>query len=371
MAEAPHAVAVDVGHRAHRAQGEITGRVADAEGRTGAQRLDRERAERAGGDGEQRASLARGGPLQRGADARREAGDGQRRGERPGGGAERARRRRARGVDGVAQDRLDRRREHHLAAVLADGLGDRADVPRRALRVRAVDGGAREARADARRVDRRTGDLDQDPRAAAGRSAVDDVEHLHGEGADVRAAHDGVARALHPRADLGQRHDRIARAGRRGSEKKGQGRGGSDEFAHSARAYRDRGLKGDGTRGQGLEPRLPGPKPGVLPITPPPKGARRPPILRSLPDAGTHSGHPRGGRGHPDALRPAQGPAPDLRTADAAVAGPSRPGGRRRARDRRRQPEPAARGVPARGRRGRRAARAQRHRRRRRGRRAA
>ena len=65
---------------------------------------------------------------------------------------------------------------------------------------------------------------------------------------------------------------------------------------------------GRGARGQGLEPRKPGPKPGVLPITPPPKGAC-PTVLERAHDPEAPLRHrARRRRGHPHAVRPDPSP---------------------------------------------------------------
>ena len=85
--------------------------------------------------------------------AAREAGHGERRGERAGGSRQRGQARRARGAGGlrgcVAQHLLDRRDEHHVAAVLADALRDRRRGPRRHGPRGTADRGAREAGPDA------------------------------------------------------------------------------------------------------------------------------------------------------------------------------------------------------------------------------
>ena len=101
-------------------------------------------------------------------------------------------------VDWRADDRLDRRGQRDLAAVLVDRLRHRADLAAHALRVRAVDRRAREPRAEPGRVDRRPGRLEQDPPSAARRLAGGDVEHAHVERADLRALDHRVAGAAHP-----------------------------------------------------------------------------------------------------------------------------------------------------------------------------
>ena len=156
VAEAPHAVAVDVGDGADRADREVARRVADAHRRAGARR----------GAGKGVSGIAgaastvpprlraRLGELPR--EPAVEPGDRQRLGQRqhapdPRAAGVAARDRlAARRVGRVGEDLLDRRREHGLAAVLADRLGDRAGVA-----PAAVDRRAGEARADAGAVDRR------------------------------------------------------------------------------------------------------------------------------------------------------------------------------------------------------------------------
>ena len=186
VAEAPHAVAVDVGDRPDRADREVARGVADAHRRARPRRGGGERVERQRGGDEHlapprlpcaRARQPRGDPAA-------QAGDGQRLGQRQHAPDARLARDRlpSRCVGRVGEDLLDRRRQHGLAAVLADRLGDRARV----LPV-AVDRRAREARADAGAVDRGAGHADEDPRpVVAGRVAREDVDDLDVERADRR-----------------------------------------------------------------------------------------------------------------------------------------------------------------------------------------
>ncbi len=241
VAEAPHAVAVRVGHGPDRARRDVPGGVADAERAARQQLLHRERAERPGGRRQDQPPARGRRLLERVAEARVEPGHRDRRRERAGlrehpGRPRRRRTGRARRVDGVAEDRLDRRREHDLAAVLADRLGDRADHARRPLGVGAVDRRAGEARPDARLVDRRPGRTDHDPRSRARGAVVDHVHHLDRERRDLRPAHDRVARALQPGPDVAERHHGIAGDRvRRGQEQGGDG-GGDESSAHGGGA---------------------------------------------------------------------------------------------------------------------------------------
>ena len=111
--------------------------------------------------------------------------------------------------------------------------GDGADVARDPVRRRAVDRRAREARADAGRVDGRARDADEDARGLRPQ-AVDDVEHLDVEARDRRAAHDRQRGAPHPGLDVAERHDRVggARTGRRHERSR---ESGEKQAAHALR----------------------------------------------------------------------------------------------------------------------------------------
>ena len=230
VAEAPHAVAVDVGDRPDRADREVARGVADAHRRARPRRGGGERVERQRGGDEHLAParVPRARARQPRGDPAAQAGDRQRLGQRQHAPDARLARDRlpSRCVGRVGEDLLDRRRQHGLAAVLADRLGDRAGV----LPV-AVDRRAREAGADAGAVDRGAGHADEDPRAVvARRVAREDVDDLDVERADVGAADDRVARALHARPQLRERHDRVARQrrARRDAREDGRSEGGGE-----------------------------------------------------------------------------------------------------------------------------------------------
>ena len=194
------------------------------------------------------------GPLERaGRAARRQAGDRQRADQRlaplggcggsPRGPAARARSRSARRrspasalrrVVRVREDRLDRRREHGLAAVLADRLRDRADVALHAVAVGAVDRRAREARADAGRVDRRARDRDEDPRAVRRPGPVDHVDDVDVERADRRSRARPSSRcsACPPGPALSGMIGSPASAGAAGSERDRDRRGEQNAGTH-------------------------------------------------------------------------------------------------------------------------------------------
>jgi hypothetical protein len=226
VAEGPDAAGVGVRDRADRADAKVTARVAGRDRAAGSQRLHGEAPERPGGHGDHGSPDLLAGLLERAPEARRHAADGQRARERlhalavhpadRGPRASAPRVRRLRRVDRVGEHDLDRRREDGLAAVVADRLRDRADVPLHAVAVRTVDRRAAEARADPGGVDRRSGHGHDDARTVGPRLGVHDVDHLDVERADRRSADDRVAGALHAGPHLRQGHDGIPGEGGRG-----------------------------------------------------------------------------------------------------------------------------------------------------------
>ena len=133
-------------------------------------------------------------------------------------------------VCGVGEDRLDRRRQARLCRRTRRSTSrSRRCCAATPSAAGTVDRGAREAGPDAGGVDRRAGGLDQDPRPVRRRVAVDHVEHLDVERRDRRPLDHRVARALHPGADVAERHDRVAGGGGGGGEEKGRGRGGGEQ----------------------------------------------------------------------------------------------------------------------------------------------
>ena len=219
VAEAPHLVAVDVGDRAERGARDVAGRVAGRERRARLQRLAAGSVPSGpAGRGEDVAAAvaaARAGALRRARARARRPRAAPRAASRPRAAAPSGGPRAAAGRPAWPRIACDRRGERHVAAVRADRVRDRADRPRRARGVGAEDRRAREARADARGVDRRAGGAEED-RGAPVRARRRRRRRRRRRTSDVGPADDGERGAVHPRVDVGERHDRAAGAGRGG-----------------------------------------------------------------------------------------------------------------------------------------------------------
>ena len=225
--ERPHLVAVDVDDRADRARPHVAGRVADGDRRARPQRLRREAPSGPAGTASTGRPAFAAAVSSASRQRRAQPADGQRRpaaracasaapsARRFGLAAPHAPSPRPRGLPGAstgrAEDRLDRRRQRDLAAVLADRLArsrrSRAARPRRP--------GSRSAsprspgRSRSRPPPARTPDQDAPGPRVASPSATSSTSTSNE--LIVRPLDHRVARAVHARVHLRQRHDRVAR----------------------------------------------------------------------------------------------------------------------------------------------------------------
>jgi hypothetical protein len=183
VAEREDLLAVAIGDRSDGAKGDVPGGEGRRDGGARHELLRRIAAQRAGRGGQHRAVDAVGGAAEQAARVSREAGHRERARERSGGTQEPGITARGGRRGGTrAQDRLDRRGQHDLVAVVADALRDRPGVA-----PAADDRRAREARTDTGGVHRRARDSHEQTGAADSRVAGDHVEHADVERGDLGA----------------------------------------------------------------------------------------------------------------------------------------------------------------------------------------